>query len=78
MRTAQSTDSGARKRFSILNCWQWKLACVAVVGITYVAVYCALNMPKGHLGANFFFTAFPAGLVQFYVIDLTRNGFKRS
>ena len=57
--------------------FRWHICCAIVVGITYGAVYLALQLPRSLVGANFIFTAFPAAMAQFVVIDFTKNGVRR-
>ena len=61
----------------LLNRVKWHLCCAAVVAVTYAAVYCALQLPRSHGAANFVFTAFPAALAQFVIIDIARSGFRK-
>ncbi len=54
--------------------WRWKLCCLGVAVITYLAIWGALMLPGKDHGANFLFTAFPAAIFQFVLIDLARHG----
>jgi len=63
------------QRRALLRRWRWRLCCGAVIAVTYAAIYIALRIPSNHFGANFLFTAFPAAVLQFIIIDIAVNGF---
>jgi len=58
-----------------LRRWRWRLCCGGVIAVTYAAIYMALWIPSNHNGANFLFTAFPAAVLQFIIVDIAVNGF---
>ncbi len=73
---SSSVESSRWSRFFAK--WRWKLCCAGVAAITYAAIYIALYLPGIHHGANFLLTAFPAAILQFLLIDMTRSGFSLS
>ena len=64
-------------RDRLVRRWRWKLCCLGVAAITYFSIYAALRMPSAHIGAAFLLTAFPAAMLQFFLIDTARYGLRR-
>jgi len=61
----------------IIHDQRWRICCLGVAALTYLAVFCALRLPENLVSFNFFFTAFSAAMIQFLLIDFARHGFQR-